>query len=673
MKITDINEAKKRVDELRALIAYHSKRYHEFDSPEISDYEYDRLYYELVALENDFPSLDSSDSPTKKVGSGLLEGFEKAEHNVMLASLSDVFDYDGIRAFTQRVANEVGDGGFSVECKIDGLSVSLVYRNGMFERGATRGDGKVGENITENLKTIPGIPMKLNEAVEYVEVRGEVYMPRKSFVKLNESRELSGKPLFANPRNAAAGSLRQLDPRVTATRGLDIFVFNYQAGSREFSLHSETLDYMRSLGFNVIPEVRVLGSYDEIIERIEEIGRMRDDLPFDIDGVVIKVNSLEARKRIGENTNTPKWAVAYKFPPEEKKTKLLDIIVKVGRTGVLTPNALLSPVRLAGTSVSKATLHNLDFIRERDIMIGDTVIVRKAGDIIPEIVSASKSERCGCEKVFDMPTHCPSCGEPIINYEGGAAYYCTNAECPAQLERTLTHFASKDAMNIDKMGPAVVKQLIENGLVKSPADFYSLTSSDIEKLERMGKTSAEKLVRAIEASKKSGLARLIYALGIRQTGEKTAMQLAEAFGDIEALFAATFDKLTALDDIGDITAKYIVDFFAHPQTRATVDKLKSCGVICTNKSLKTDDVFAGKTFVLTGTLKSMSRSKAGEFIIAHGGKVSGSVSGKTDYVVAGEDAGSKLDRANALGITVIGEEELMELSGVRKDDLGKEE
>lgn len=663
MKNYSLDEARVRVEELRKLIKHHSKLYYELDTPEIPDYEYDRMYYELIALENEFPSLDSPDSPTKKVGGTPLESFEKAVHNVPLASLSDVFSYDEIKAFIERVSHDAGDDGYSVECKIDGLSVSLVYKNGIFERGATRGDGKVGENITENLRTIPSIPMKLNEAVEYVEVRGEVFMPRESFDRLNEKRELEGEPLFANPRNAAAGSLRQLDPKITAARGLDIFVFNYQAGSREFALHSETLEYMKNLGFNIIPEVRVLHTYDEIIERIEEIGRVRDELPFDIDGMVIKVNSLAARREIGENTNTPKWAVAYKFPPEEKETKLLDIAVQVGRTGVLTPNALLAPVRLAGTSVSRATLHNLDFIRERGIKLGDTVVVRKAGDIIPEIVRAVDSKRDGSEREFNMPERCPSCGEPIINYEGGAAYYCTNGECPAQLERTLTHFAAKDAMNIDKMGPAVVKLIIEAGLVKGPADIYKLKAEELEGLERMGKTSASKLISAIEKSKQSGLARLIYALGIRQTGEKTAQMLAEHFGDIEKLFEATVDELTSLPDIGLITAEYIVNFFAHPQTRATVDELKASGVVCADKTVRLDSRFEGKTFVLTGTLPNMSRTQAGELITSHGGKVSGSVSKKTDYVVAGDEAGSKLERANELGITVIDEAGLLSMLG----------
>lgn len=659
MSNLSFDEALKRVEELRKTIKYHSKRYYELDAPEISDFEYDRLFYELIALEAEFPQLDDENSPTKKVGGKALEGFEKVEHNVPLNSLSDVFDYDGIKAFVDRVDAEAGKGGYSVECKIDGLSVSLVYRNGVFERGATRGDGKVGENITENLKTIQNIPVKLNSDEEYVEVRGEVYMPREAFSRLNERRELDGESLFANPRNAAAGSLRQLDPTVTATRGLDIFVFNYQAGSREFALHSESLDYLKKLGFNVVPEQKVLYTFEEIVDRIEEIGRLRQGLPYDIDGVVIKVNSLSARREIGENTNTPKWAIAYKFPPEEKETKLVDISVQVGRTGVLTPLAELEPVRLAGTSVSRATLHNLDFIRERQIKIGDTVIVRKAGDIIPEIVRALPEKRDGSEREFNMPHRCPSCGEPVVNFEGGVAYYCTNAECPTQLQRTLTHFASKDAMNIDKMGPAVVKLLIEAGYLKGVADIYKLRSEDIESLERMGKTSAKNLIEAIEKSKTNGLARLIYALGIRQVGEKTAAMLAEHFGDIEKLFETSTEELTSLEDIGLVTAEYVVNFFSHPQTRATVDMLKSLGVECTSKNIKLDELFEGKTFVLTGTLPNMTRTEASALIISHGGKVSGSVSKKTDFVVAGEEAGSKLDKANALGVTVIDEAGLL--------------
>ncbi len=662
MEKLDFNAAKERIDTLVETLRYHSKRYYEEDAPEISDFEYDKLFYELVALEDEFPELAYIDSPTKTVGGAVAEGFEKAEHNVPLNSLSDVFDFDEVRAFVERVSDDAGEDGFSVECKIDGLSVSLVYENGEFVRGATRGDGKVGENITENLKTVKNIPMKLTAAPEYTEVRGEVYMPRDTFERLNARREERGEALFANPRNAAAGSLRQLDPKITAARGLDIFVFNYQAGSREFSTHSESLDYMASLGFSVIGETRVLRTADEIIARIEEIGEMRDSLPYDIDGVVIKVNSLAARREIGENISTPKWAVAYKFPPEEKETKLIDIVIQVGRTGVLTPNAHLEPVRLAGTSVSRATLHNLDFIRERGIKLGDTVTVRKAGDIIPEIVGANVSKRDGSEREFVMPSVCPSCGEPVINYEGGPAYYCTNAECPAQLERTITHFASKDAMNIDKMGPAVVKLLIEAGLIRSAADIYKLTAEDVEGLDRMGKTSANNLIAAIENSKSAGLARLIGALGIRQTGEKTAQVIAEHFGDIEKLFEATVEELCSLPDIGLVTAEYIVDFFSHPQTRDAIDLMKARGVVCTAKTVREDNLFEGKTFVLTGTLPNMTRSEASELIISHSGRVSGSVSKKTDFVVAGEEAGSKLDKANALGVKVIDEAELLRMA-----------
>ncbi len=650
--------ARKRIAELRRLIAYHSEKYYEKDAPEISDFEYDKLFYELVALENEYPEFDTPDSPTHKVGGGVLEGFEKVSHNVPLQSLTDVFDYDELKAFIERVDSETDGDGYSVECKIDGLSVSLVYRNGLFERGATRGDGKIGENITENLKTIKNVPMKLNLSPEYVEVRGEVYMPHDSFTKLNQRRELRGESLFANPRNAAAGSLRQLDPKVTASRGLDIFIFNYQAGSREFALHSESLDYLGSLGFNVIPERRVLHTVGEIIARIKEIGELRGSLPYDIDGVVIKVNSLEARRRIGENTSTPKWAVAYKFPPEEKETRLRDITVQVGRTGVLTPTAELESVRLAGTSVSRATLHNLDFIRERDIMIGDLVTVRKAGDIIPEVVRANVGKRSGAERHFEMPSRCPSCGEPIVHTEGDAAYYCTNAECPAQLERTITHFASKNAMDIDKLGPAIVRMLIESGKVSGPADLYYLNSAELEAMERMGKTSAANLISAIEASKKRGLARLIYALGIKQTGEKTAQVLAERYGDISRLFEVRVDELTQIPDIGQITAEYIVDFFAHPQTHETIKRLLDAGVDASAQMTKKDNIFEGRTFVLTGTLQTLTRSEAGELIMSHGGKVSGSVSVKTDYVLAGDKAGSKLERANTLGVRVISEEDL---------------
>ena len=658
------NTAKRRIDELRELLAHHSFLYYVEDAPQISDYEYDKLFYELVALEEKYPEFDSPTSPTKRVGGKALDKFEKVTHAVRMGSLSDVFSYDEVRDFVAKTNEKLGKATvFSVEPKIDGLSVSLVYENGEFSLGSTRGDGTVGENVSENLKTVRTIPMKTKDALPHLEVRGEVYMPREAFAALNEKREAEGEQLFANPRNAAAGSLRQLDSKVTASRRLDIFVFNVQAAEGiEFSSHIESLEYLKSQGFHIIDGIRRASSAGEIISAIEEIGAARDNLPYDIDGVVIKADSLAERRILGENISTPKWAIAYKFPPEQKQTKLTDIIIQVGRTGVLTPNARLEPVRLAGTVVSRATLHNIDFIRERDIRIGDTVTLQKAGDIIPEIICVDKSKRNGSEIPYEMPTLCPSCGEPVIR-DDEAATRCTNASCPAQLERHITHFAARDAMNIDGMGPAVVKLLIASGLIHDVADIYSLSAGEIEGLDRMGKKSAENLIAAIERSKSAGLDKLIYALGIRQVGEKAAKSLAEAFPDIELLFSASEEQISAIYDFGDISAHYIVNFFAHPQTRTLVDELKSRGVKTTYEVQKRGNIFEGMTFVLTGTLPTMKRDEASRLIEENGGKVSSSVSAKTSMVLAGEDAGSKLTKAQSLGVRIISEEELLAMLG----------
>lgn len=658
------NTAKRRIDELRELLAHHSYLYYVEDAPQISDYEYDKLFYELVALEEKYPEFDSPTSPTKRVGGKALDKFEKVTHAVRMGSLSDVFSYDEVRDFVAKTNEKLGKATvFSVEPKIDGLSVSLVYENGRFSLGSTRGDGTVGENVSENLKTVRTIPMKTKDALPHLEVRGEVYMPREAFAALNEKREAEGEQLFANPRNAAAGSLRQLDSKVTASRRLDIFVFNVQAAEGiEFSSHIESLEYLKSQGFHIIDGIRRASSAEEIISAIEEIGAARDSLPYDIDGVVIKADSLAERRILGENISTPKWAIAYKFPPEQKQTKLTDIIIQVGRTGVLTPNARLEPVRLAGTVVSRATLHNIDFIRERDIRIGDTVTLQKAGDIIPEIICVDKSKRNGSEIPYEMPTLCPSCGEPVIR-DDEAATRCTNASCPAQLERHITHFASRDAMNIDGMGPAVVRLLIASGLIHDVADIYSLSAGEIEGLDRMGKKSAENLIAAIERSKSAGLDKLIYALGIRQVGEKAARSLAEAFPDIELLFSASEEQISAIYDFGDISAHYIVNFFAHPQTRVLVDELKSRGVKTTYEVQKRGNIFEGMTFVLTGTLPTMKRDEASRLIEENGGKVSSSVSAKTSMVLAGEDAGSKLTKAQSLGVRIISEEELLAMLG----------
>ncbi|MCI6841929.1 MAG: NAD-dependent DNA ligase LigA [Clostridiales bacterium] len=666
-------EAAARMKHLAAEITKNSRLYYDLDAPVISDYDYDMMFKELKELEDKYPSLADPNSPTKRVGGEAATGFEPVTHTVPLGSLSDVFDFDEVRAFVERTKAFDAECGYSVECKIDGLSVALRYENGVLVRGATRGDGRVGENVTGNLRTVRSIPLTLNTEklagmdTSVVEVRGEVYMPHSSFERLNAEREKRGEALFANPRNAAAGTLRQLDPKVCASRGLDIFVFNYQTGTLDFKEHDESLLALEKLGFRIIPYLKVVKTADEVISQIEEIGKMRGTLPFDIDGVVIKVNDLALRRTIGENSATPKWAVAYKFPPEEKETKLTDIVIQVGRTGILTPNAVLEPVKLAGTTVSRATLHNLDFIRERDIMIGDTVVLRKAGDIIPEVVRAVPEKRDGTQAPFEMPERCPSCGEPVeLDEESeGSAYYCTNSDCPAQIMRNLIHFASKGAMDIDGLGPALLEKLHESGLVKSIADIYSLTAEQLAGLERMGEKSAAKLISSIEKSKSAGLARLLSALGIRQVGDKAAAVIAARFGDIEELFKATPETLCEIDDVGEITAENIVSFFSHPQTRRMIDRLKNVGVVMTaEKAAAGDDRFAGMTFVLTGTLPDMTRDEASALITSHGGKVSGSVSKKTSYVVAGAEAGSKLAKAESLGVPVIDEAELLRMTSV---------
>lgn len=662
--MTEKQSAKKRISELRKTIEYHSRLYYINDAPEISDYEYDKLFYELVALEEKYPEFAAEDSPTKRVGGAALDKFEKVTHTVRMGSLSDVFSYEEIEDFVTKTQVSLGHPAiFSVEPKIDGLSVSLVYENGRFVIGSTRGDGITGENVTENLKTVKTIPLSLPENLPRLEVRGEVYMPRKSFEALNAKREENGEALFANPRNAAAGSLRQLDSKITASRGLDIMVFNIQQiDGKTFSAHSEGLDYLEAQGFHVIPFRTKASTAAEIIAKIEEIGTLRDSLPFDIDGIVIKCDNLQERIELGENTSTPKWAIAYKYPPEKKPTELLDIVIQVGRTGVLTPKAILAPVRLAGTSVSAATLHNIDFIRERDIRIGDTVYVQKAGDIIPEVVSVEMKNRKENAVPYEMPTVCPSCGEPVVK-DDEAATRCTNANCPAQLERSITHFASRDAMDIDGMGPAVVRLLMNENLVKNVADIYRLRAEDIKELDRMGEKSANNLIAAIEKSKSAGLDRLIYALGIRNIGEKAAKLLAQTFGDIDTLAKATTEALIAINDFGEITAECVVEYFSHPQTLAFINELKNYGVVTTYETEKADNVFEGMTFVLTGTLPTLSRDAATAIIEKHGGKASSSVSAKTTYVVAGEKAGSKLVKAQNLGVQIIDEETLLKMAG----------
>ena len=666
----NVKEAESRIKYLREQIVYNSKLYYENDAPVISDYEYDAMFRELGDLEAEFPELDSPTSPTKRVGGKALDKFEKFTHSVQMGSLTDVFSYEELDDFIKKTDAILGGAEYSVEPKIDGLSVSLIYENGKFVRGATRGDGFIGEDVTENLKTIKTIPLELNEKLPYLCVRGEVYMPRAVFEQLNKIREDEGQQLFANPRNAAAGSLRQLDPKIAASRRLAIFVFNLQEGDiyadgRKPKTHIETLERLAELGFTVLPETVRATGYDAVAEHVKYLGEKRPELSFDMDGAVIKVNDLDGRKTVGEGTSTPKWAVAYKYPPEEKKTKLLSIDIQVGRTGVLTPAANLEPVRLAGTTVSRATLHNINFISERDIRIGDSVIVRKAGEIIPEILESVKSDRDGSEIVFEMPKVCPSCGHPVVRDEcgDGAAIRCVYAGCPAQNARGIVHFASKGAMNVDGLGPQVVELLLSAGKIKDIADLYELRVEDIENLDRMGRKSAENLVNAISDSKERGLERLLYALGVRQVGEVAAEAIARKMRTIEACMNATVDDFTAIEDIGEITASALVEFFADEGSRELIERLIALGVKTDAAAEERAETLAGLTFVLTGTLPTMTRDEASALIKQAGGKVSGSVSKKTSYVVAGEEAGSKLTKANELGVPVLDEDGLMRLLG----------
>ncbi len=660
-----VDNKKERAEELRALLSYHSKRYYEDDDPEISDYEYDMLYRELAALEEANPELVTPDSPTRRVGGRASEKFSKVTHVVPMGSLIDVFDYDELRAFITRVGE---DAIYSVEPKIDGLSVCLSYESGLFVRGATRGDGRVGEDVTENLLTVGGIPHEIAYRGT-LDVRGEVYMPKEVFEVLNSEREERGERLLANPRNAAAGSLRQLDAAVTASRGLKIYAFNIQRCDRVFTGHGETLEFLREQGFSVLPMAKSISGADAAVAAVEKIDAVRGTLDCDIDGAVVKLDSLPRREKLGSIAGKPRWAVAFKYPPEVAKTKLLGIKIGVGRTGVLTPQASLAPVRLAGTTVSAATLHNLDIIRERDIRVGDLVLVRKAGEIIPEIIGSDADARDGSEVVFEMPQNCPSCGEPVSRDEGAAAYRCTNASCPVQLSRSIEYFASRHAMNIDGLGPAAVENLIAAKLIKNAADLYNLTVEQLEPLERMGRKSAENLVAAIEASKTRGLARLICALGIRQVGEAAAKTLADRFGSLDAVAEADISELTAVEDIGGITAECIVQYFSHAQSREMIKSFKDAGVVTAQeKKALSSGALDGLTFVLTGTLPGMTRDEATELILENGGKVASSVSKKTAYVVAGDDAGSKLEKARALGIPVIGLEELLRMARERRNE-----
>lgn len=655
-------EAEKRIPELSEILEKYGYEYYVLDNPTVSDYEYDMLMQELKKLESDYPELVSPSSPTQRVGGIALNTFEKVTHTVQMGSLQDVFSFEQVREFVDKCKENLKNPVFTVEPKIDGLSVSLEYTDGIFTRGSTRGDGFVGEDVSGNLKTIKSIPLKLKSTAppDFIEVRGEVYMPRESFAELSEKQELNGEQPFKNPRNAAAGSLRQKNPKVTAERKLDIFVFNIQQiDGYELNSHKQSLDYVKSLGFKVIPSYKTCTEYNEICDEINRIGTQRANLPFDIDGVVIKVDSFEQREIMGATSKVPKWAVAYKFPPEEKETTLLDIEVNVGRTGAITPVAVFEPITLAGTSVSRAVLHNQDFIDEKDIRIGDKIIVRKAGDIIPEVLkSVSHSENL---KPFKLPSECPVCGTPSVRYEDESVLRCPNAECPAQLLKNLIHFASKEAMNIDGMGQAIMSLLVEKGLVKSASDIYELKASDLVMLERFGEKSAQNLIDSIEKSKKSNLDRLVYALGIRNIGQKASQLLCERFPSMQDILNADKDSISEIEGFGDVMAENIVKALREPHRIQLIKLLENLGVNMTYAKKSTGDGrFKGLTFVLTGTLPTMKRDEAKKLIESFGGKVSSSVSKKTSFVVAGEDAGSKLDKANELGVAVISESELID-------------
>ena len=655
-------DAKTEIEKLREEIEYHNRLYYVNDAPVISDYDYDMLMVRLIKLEEEHPELVTPTSPTQRVGGKALSQFTPVHHQVPLESLSDVFSFDELRAFGERMEQALGnDRQFCVEPKIDGLSMSLEYENGYFVRGATRGDGVTGEDVTENLRTVRSLPMHLVDAPEHLIVRGEVYMSKAVFNELNAEREINGEALLANPRNAAAGSIRQLDPKVAASRKLDIVCFNMQYTDGEpYMTHSETLDAMKHMGFPIVP-YKLCGTIGECCERIEQIGQERGDFAYDIDGAVIKINSLSQREALGSTAKFPRWAVAYKYPPEKKESRVVDIVVQVGRTGVLTPKAVIEPVRLAGTTVSNATLHNQDNIDRLDIRIGDTVLVQKAGEIIPEVLSVNKDKRPEGTVPYKMPELCPECGAPVVRDADGAELRCTSPECPAQRLRNLAHFASREAMDIEGLGISVCQSLISSGLVGSPAELYSLDVQSVAQLDRMGEKSAENLINAIEKSKNAGLARLLCAFGIRQVGQKAAKTLAVHFGTLDKLMQATLEELTNVHDIGAITADFLIEWFSLPQSQHQIKLLREAGVSFESTDTVKDARFTGMTFVLTGELSGYKRDEAAAIIESYGGKASSSVSKKTSYVLAGENAGSKLKKATDLGITVINEEQFNEM------------
>lgn len=655
----EFEKARLRAEELRTLLNYHSHKYYVEDDPEIEDSEYDMLQRELAAIEKEYPELITADSPTQRVG-GSAEGmFEPVVHSVPLESLQDAFGLSEVQAFITRVKSDFPNAEFVVEPKIDGLSVALEYENGVLVRGSTRGDGVTGENVTANLRTVNSIPLRLKKDVT-IEVRGEVYMPKRVFADLAREQELNGEKPFKNPRNAAAGSLRQKNPSVTATRGLDIFVFNVQRyDGGELTGHKQSIDYLKELGFKTIPFYNKFTDSGDIENELARIGEIRSSLPFDIDGAVIKTDSFAMREEIGSTAKFPRWALAFKYPPEEKETSVVDIEVAVGRTGVLTPTAVFEPVLVSGSTVSRATLHNQDFINEKGICIGDRVIIRKAGDIIPEVVKVVSHKENS--ETFELPRLCPSCSAPVIREEGEAAVRCVNPECPAQLLRNLIHFCSRDAMDIEGMGDAVLEKLVSNGLLTKASDIYTLKKEDFMTLEGFKDKSSQNLVEAVEASKKNDLAKLIFALGIRHVGQKAGKLLAEHFGTMQALAAASVEELTAIDGFGGIMAQSVADFFALEQSKKEIEALAALGVNMASLKEKADSRFEGMTFVLTGTLPTYSRNEASEIIEKFGGKTSSSVSKKTSCVLAGEDAGSKLVKAQSLGIRIISEEEFNEM------------
>lgn len=656
-----MENVKDKIENLRKTLRYHSDRYYNDDAPEIEDYEYDMMMRELKNLEEQYPEYDTADSPTKKVGGKADNSFESVVHSVRMESLQDAFSKEEIYDFESRVLSVVSNPNYCVEPKIDGLSVSLEYENGVFVRGSTRGDGNVGEDVSGNIRVIKNVPLKLNREIPFLEVRGEVYMPKKSFERVVDRQLLNGEKPFKNPRNAAAGSLRQKDSAVAATRGLDIFIFNIQqiTGVTLHS-HKESLDFLKELGFNTVPGYTLVHSIQEAVAEIDKIGERRGDLEFDIDGAVIKVDDFEMREQLGSTSKFPKWAVAFKYPPEEKQTKIIDIEIGVGRTGVLTPTALLEPVHLAGTTVSRATLHNSDFIREKGIAIGDIVTVRKAGDIIPEVLCVNEHNS---DSVYEYPKLCPSCGSSVVKENGEAAIRCINPDCPAQLLRNLIHFCSRDAMDIEGLGPAILETFVHNGLIEKTEDIYSLTYEKIENanLDGFKEKSISNIINSIEKSKKNDLGKLIFALGIRHIGAKAGNLLANHFKNMEVIMNASCDDILQIDGFGEIMAQSVYDFFRNEKSGQLINSLQENGVNMNSLSMVSDTRFEGKTFVLTGTLPTLKRSEASKIIESFGGKTSSSVSKKTSYVLAGEEAGSKLDKANALGIEVINEEEFMEM------------